>query len=112
MLWLLGICMVMLTSPAFAMHAAQSPLAWVDAYRGAAGERCCGMEDCEQTTVAFLGEASPGMCAVMIGETTVTVPCGIVHPSETSTGVVCFRTAAPREIRSNTLRCVFYAGSM
>ena len=95
-----------------ATHDPQGPMAWVDRYTGAHGQRCCGQADCEYATVALLGEAGPGQCELMIGSVVVVVPCDRVHRSEEAQGVVCRMSAQNHEIAAYNIRCAFPAENM
>jgi hypothetical protein len=62
---------------------------WMRGYHGQSNASCCGVWDCAETTVIYLGEQA-GEAWVMVGETEYSVPEAWVHPSQTGRSYWCF----------------------
>ena len=103
--------------------------------KGQGGISCCGIFDCVETTVAYLGQSN-GIAYLYVGEHYLEIPAKWVHPSQDSHSYRCFvptsiiredgqsevlsyidekgrKRAIPPEIpTAENTRCVFYRSAM
>lgn len=116
---LLTVC---INGAAWAEHTGWS--AALKGYTGRHGASCCGILDCQESTVALLGQDDTESL-VMVGETLLTLPNAWVHPSPHQQGIVCFvhdpapgnvyqdsegntRAVPPAQWTREKIRCVFH----
>ena len=80
---------------------------WTDAYRGAEGSRCCGIEDCRIVHARLLAQDGKHV-VVEVDGMLLTLPAQSVHASEDLNDWVC-EVKAGGELTEKNVRCVFLA---
>ena len=89
---------------------------WIEGYRNAEGQSCCGALDCRRVYARLIAQTgtqtTAGVRSEMTeDETIIHLPPGSVHISEDASDYACV-VPSTAEVSDVTVRCLFIAPSM